>query len=438
MPDPGFWGAMFGGQPATLLDYYNRDAQNLAATRLANIKNALGQIQLNYAPQMAQQAADEGAAKVSIAQNAARFAPQLSQLAVQQKQIMNAMASEKFKEMPQEFQEGMALKAAQLQQIKQKMLLAPQQLAQQQGRFGNLYQLRQILSTLSPSAKAAFIAAHPDQMSGILGSVLSSSQGASAISPTQNIQPIQPNVSQQPNVQNQDATSIPQMTPIQQQQNQMPPFAVASQISANKSSVSPYISKKLDNTIQVDKFLESPAISLLANSAAQYSGIKGKGQQFIDRWSANNSENFENNLQFRNSFTSDLVNLEKNLEQLSVQPSQRKELINNIRGSFDEWSTNPERAIDQFNRTLAQLKDIAGANSIAAQPLYPGIREKLAGLPSPSTNNLYNYMLNKRQETAAKNNNEGVVDVISPDGREGTIPADNLEKALSRGYKRAS
>ena len=32
-------------------------------------------------------------------------------------------------------------------------------------------------------------------------------------------------------------------------------------------------------------------------------------------------------LQFRNSFTSDLVNLQRRLEGLSIQPSQRAELI---------------------------------------------------------------------------------------------------------------
>jgi len=126
MANDGFWGAVFGGPPTSVVDYYNRDAQNLAATRLAQIKNALGQIQLNYAPQMAQQAADKGAADVTIEQNKAKYAPQLSALDVQSKQLDNAINSEKFKEMPQAFQATLALKQQQVKNLQQQLLLMPQ------------------------------------------------------------------------------------------------------------------------------------------------------------------------------------------------------------------------------------------------------------------------------------------------------------------------
>jgi len=255
----------------------------------------------------------------------------------------------------------------------------------------------------------------------------SSSLPSDSMSPqmTQQQAPISQNQIPLPQNNAVNASPIASLTPQQQSILQQ---QAANQVKANMGGVSPYMTKKLDNTIAIEKFTQSPSIQMLAQSAKDYAGIKGKGQQFIDKWMGNNSVHFENNLEFKNSFTSDLVNLQRNLEALSIQPSQRKELITNIRGAFDEWSSNPDRAIDQFNRAIAQLKDIAGGTSLAAQPFYPGVREKLAGLEAPSTNNLANYIQGKKQEEAQgmaiQNTRPGYVYVDNGKGQRGYISND--------------
>jgi hypothetical protein len=435
-------------QAQTIFGAYAQTADALNTIRQNQIKNALSQIDLNAAPQLMKENLAQQAAKTFTMQNTANYAPILSALDVQKQRIANAMNSEKFKEMPQAFQQGMALKAAQIEQIKQNIQLAPQKLALSQNRqqfySSPEYNIPKAVGLQKGAARDAFLANNQQAIdaytSNILRGALAASQqpqgmqGGQMPPPGSGIVPMGASLQPQPQPQMQQGGAIPAPV-IPTQTTQFPVAApssnsvmqqqLANQIASNKQSVSPYITKKLDNTIQIDKFLNSPAIDLLVQSASEYTGIKGKGKEFIDRWKSENSEKFENNYQFRNSFTSDIVNLQKNLEQLSIQPSQRAELIANFRKAFDEWSSNPERAQDQFYRTIAQLKDIAGANSIAAQPLYPGVREHLAGLPPPSTNHLYNYI---NQSRAA---NQGIVKMIGEDGKTYSVPVDKVHDATT-------
>jgi hypothetical protein len=133
-----FWSTMFGGKPRNVLDEYSDSSKALAEARNAKMIAGLNQIKLQYAPQMAQQSADKGAADVSIEQNKAtyaprmsaatlagmnltnqgkaidnRYAPMIKQLEIHSKQIANAMDSQKFKDLPAQDQAAMHLQDAQ-------------------------------------------------------------------------------------------------------------------------------------------------------------------------------------------------------------------------------------------------------------------------------------------------------------------------------------
>ena len=73
------WSQLFTKQPTDVFDVANDTMSSLNKLRDQRIVNALNQIKLNYAPQMARQAADKGAADVSIEQTKAKYQPQLSQ-----------------------------------------------------------------------------------------------------------------------------------------------------------------------------------------------------------------------------------------------------------------------------------------------------------------------------------------------------------------------
>lgn len=417
----GFLENLFQGEPQTVFDKYAQTANALDTLRKQRIANALSQIKLNAAPTLTQQAIDTGAANTSFAQNRAKFAPQISSATLsglnlenQGRQLQNAMSSEKFKYLPQQLQQGIALKAAQIDFLKQKAALLPQQLANQTKKTdwytSPQYNAPRYIGLQKGAARDAFIANNQQMVNDLTRNTLSQANQQIA---SQGVNPVLNNNSQSlpmgSGIVPPGASDGSPQSSIDQQQ-------LANQIAANKSSVQPYTSKRLDNTIQVEKFLQDPMYSqILPDSAAEYSGIKGKGKEFIAKWMNDNSTKFGNNIQFKNKVTSDIVNLNRNLEALSVQKSQREELIGNLREAFDQWSSNPERAMDQYARTMAEIHDIAASNSEAAQPIYKGVREKAAGLNAPTGGNLQSYIQNHRP---------GYVYVRDKSGNSGYIKAD--------------
>jgi hypothetical protein len=439
------WANLFTEQPQTLnlIGSYAGGADAMNNMRQNQIKTALSQIDLNAAPQLMQQKLDTGAADVSIKQNEAKYAPLLSQLDAQQKQIANNMSNLKFQEQPDAFKLDQQLKYANIQKLKAMVQYMPDMLGTR-----NLNAATNAIKAQPEGSRGSFLADNQGLYNNlVLGAMNRASQGMGVpYAPQYQSQnasgsaPVQQNAgAQQPVQSSPNLTGMPGMPPLTSVERQQ----YSNQMQAN-AKASPNMQKQLDNTVAIETFLNSPAIEMLAQSAKNYAGIRGKGKQFMDAWTGNNSANFENNLQFRNSFTSDLVNLQRRLEGLSIQPSQRAELITNIRGAFDEWSSNPDRAIDQFNRAIAQLKDIAGSTSVAGQPLYPGTKERLAGLPPPRTDHLANYIRNYSKAMGIEGTTRpGYVYVDNGTGKPGSkgwIPEsqwnDPSNKKELSGYKR--
>jgi hypothetical protein len=84
------WSQLFTGQPRTVFDAYNDTATALSKIRSQKIANALNQIKLNYAPQMAQQAALQAVANTQIKQSDASYEPRMNaaSLGMKNAQIM--------------------------------------------------------------------------------------------------------------------------------------------------------------------------------------------------------------------------------------------------------------------------------------------------------------------------------------------------------------
>jgi hypothetical protein len=444
MPFGGLWENLFAGAPQTVAsDYSNMQRNQLINQILANQAQYapqmsaanLQKLNLNnqilgntaqYAPQVSQatlQGLDLRNQGQAISN---QYAPQLKQLAVQKAALDNAVQSQTFQNLPASQQAALKLQQAKLNLINAQVTALPQQMAEKakQDAFyrSALYNLPKFVKMQSGSAKDTFIANNQDALNNLMVNTLNQANQAVqtpvGISPGAQSQMPPAGAGIVPmgaSLGGQNAQSVPNLPPVApvapmapasppipsgmgapNQQQSVNQQQFANQILANKGAVSPYITKKLDNSIEIEKFLASPATQTLAESAAKYAGILGKGQAFIDQWKTTNPKDYENYLQFGNSFTSNISNQIKNIENLSIQPSQRQEIIGNFRKSFDEWSSNPARALDQYNRAMAQLKDVAGATSIAAQPLYPGVREKMLGLPPPSANNLSDYIKSSR------------------------------------------
>jgi hypothetical protein len=427
------WSYLNARPPRTVFDAYNDTVTALNKARTQKIANALSQIKLNYAPQMAQQGADLGAANVAIKQSDAQYEPQMNaadlagkNLQNHQRQLQNMMASEKFKYLPQQIQQGIALQNAKLAQVNQMIKLAPQKLALLQQRFGSNSPstIFRNYGHLTAAAKNAIAAHNAGAISNVMQSGFNQAANAagapvqSAPLPQQGMPSAPPPDIAATQSGAPDNTPMPAPSPSPAPAPQLSPAAqslqFASQVASNKGSVSAYSTKRLDNSIEIEKFLQDPEVDTDMAALSKYAGIVGKGKAFIQAWQKENPEEFERYLTAKNQLKSTLVNLQKNLEGLSVHVSQRKELIDNLMQGFNAPSSNPERAWDQWQRTKQILHNVAKSNSIAAQPNFPGVREKQAGLSYDNTEDL-NKMVD-----------------VKVNGRRASIPMKNLEKALQR------
>lgn len=425
------WSQLFTGQPRTVFDAYNDTATALSKIRSQKIVNALNQIKLNYAPQMAQQAALQSVAKTQTEQSDAAYEPRMNasllagrNLENQQRQLQNMMSNEKFKFLPQQLQNGIAMQNAKLQQVQQAIKLAPQKLQLEEDRFGatSPSTIYRNFGHLTTAQKNAVAAANAGAISNTMQAGFNKAaqatgapvMGAPSAAPASSM--ASPPDIAAPNDNGQVPAGVPQGAPPSEPQ--LSPAAqslqFASQVASNKGSVSAYSTKRLDNSIEMEKFLQDPEVDADMAAMSKYAGILGKGKAFIQSWQKDNPEDFERYLTAKNQLKSTFVNLQKNLEGLSVHVSQRKELVDNLMKGFTDPSSNPERAWDQWQRTKQILHNVAKSNSVAAQPNFPGVREKQAGL-SYDTGEDLNKMID-----------------IKVNGRRASIPMKNLEKALQR------
>lgn len=114
---------LFATPPQSVFDVYQKTAQGLADLRKTRLANALQQIKLQYAPDMAKGNLDLLRANAAIKQSDAQYEPSmnaadlmLKNLSAQGKRIENAMNSEKYKYYPDQLKLDLAFKQAQIKE----------------------------------------------------------------------------------------------------------------------------------------------------------------------------------------------------------------------------------------------------------------------------------------------------------------------------------
>lgn len=452
-----FLGNIFNSTPPqNIFDTYANTRNALDTLRKNKIANALSQIKLNYAPQMAQQAAAQGAADTSIEQNKAKYAPQMSQaelgfknaqiiqehaqtiatnLLARGRQLENITKAAIAQGAPQSVQNNLALQQAKIKAQLAHVTSVATTASAEKRRQGALYQFNQTVKGIPAAERPAYIAQHAPQLNQILNTNLdqANQQNPGTQPPQQSMAtssapaPFNPMGNMNGNAQ-QQAPNVPPAMIAAPQTNPVAPAQAPSALEqqskfmSNAKAAGPKATARLNSAIELEKIMSDPDFDKLAQSASKYAGIAGKVKGGLDAWFGSNPKEYNDYLQFKNQYASMITNIMRQVEGLGVQESTREEIRGNLMQSIDQLSSNPQRALEQYNRTKSQLRKLASAASVAAQPTFPGAREKAAGISFADE----------------PKNNSSMVSVINPDGVEGEIPAENLQKALSRGYKRAS
>jgi hypothetical protein len=311
-----------------------------------------------------------------------------------------------------------------------KYALEAQKTQQSASRFGQAYQMVQMVKQMNPAEKSQWLKQNQEaynqamadtgnkqlqneaskyqslvdkllsntygggfQNSGNAGSSLVNnlSAGPKAQQPTQALaQPqVQPVANQQP--------QAPQQPPMQQQQpaagNQgKPQFTNKPEdIQTLKDINSYYVNRellsgkqkqRLDGALDMERWLSEnrDEYAPKLKDATQYAGLIGKGKRERDEWLNKNPDAIANYDWAVSQFAPNLVNQIKVMEQLASSNEQRHEMhamvqdINNAR-------SNPQRAIASMNNAVKTLYQLGDAIIKTSEPINKGVTRRIHELP---------------------------------------------------------
>lgn len=321
-----------------------------------------------------------------------------------QQKLMNAMREQQLQEQPDLFNSQQALRDAQTKSVLERLKLLPQDQAfkersldLREKMMGGLsyrnkpsYPLLQYISHLPESQRQAFFANNPGAMAQFGQALLkaavnpNAANQVSALPVAGNETPMAP---QKQDDEQSFVQPILQSTPkIDEELNptqglsQADMIKLTGQLGANKATSDPSIRKRFESGLLLEKFFDDPRINKVMQNAAQYAGAFGKGKAALDSFNSKNPEAYEDYLEFKNSMASNFNNMIRQMEGLSVTPSQREELTNMLMSSMNQFNSNPARAMDQFLRLRKELRNITKGLSGLAQKAYPGVLEKRYGI----------------------------------------------------------
>lgn len=329
----------------------------------------------------------------------AQVAPQMQQAQLNKLLQDIAISKERQKYIPTQFQQ--AAKRLSLEEERGKRL------AQQRG---GIFQIAKLLRVMTPAQKNVFFAQYP-QYKYLAGAGLEKALREMGVAqppgapgeqpidlgapPGDQVEGVPPPGEQPvaaPGIQPEIITpsGAPPITPPVITPRGAPPtgevpepvdhFKLASQIAANKGAVSAKINTRFDNTVAAHKLLKDPVYDRVLRNAAFYSGLRGRWDAIKDSLKKRSPDRYRDYLEFKNIFSPTTKNLIKNIEGLGATDAQRRELTGMIEAITRDLTSNPARALDQFKRLKRQLSVIAQGVSQAAQPVYPGARERAAGI----------------------------------------------------------
>lgn len=157
--------------------------------------------------------------------------------------------------------------------------------------------------------------------------------------------------------------------------------ALAYQSLANQKVAGAKLWNRAQGAITLENLIQGNAdqTSKRIENATQYATAAGQGQYAIDRLLNSNKEAYTDYKWFKQDFVPNLGNNIKVMEQLASTDSQREALGEMFTNSI-KWDTNPKTASKLINMSIGLLHDQAKATLKSAQPVNPGVLEKLNGL----------------------------------------------------------
>jgi hypothetical protein len=207
-----------------------------------------------------------------------------------------------------------------------------------------------------------------------------------------NEQPVQNNDQQEP----QAIPGVPVSPQLSSKERQL----YTSQVLANNTAVGSQLKNRADNAVAFEKTMHllQPKLQKLINNAVKYSGVYGRGKGWLDKFKSAQPEEYADFISTRDSLLPLVGNGIAYVDNMGQSHEAHQE-ARNIVTSLNSLDVAPDTAIKVFNDSMGYLDEVTQGVLDSAEPVYPGVRRKLAGVPNRTGDYITNT--NKKSSTAA-------------------------------------
>jgi hypothetical protein len=300
---------------------------------------------------------------------------------------------------------------AQTAELQQKTKYTPLELAikaqnsaRENSRFNGAYQLNKTLSEMPQADRSGWIARHPEEYNLMLNNLLEASRTPLPDYITQTAKGLLPQNPQNPMLSQQLQQTQYQDRPVagkafqenvnqtdqNNQTNQNNPNTDMSdsdalkyglQDSANKQATTGQTRQRAEAAVTYEQWLDKnrEKYSKAIRTSAKYAGWAGKGQEYLDKLSGSNPDDYNDLVWLKTSFVPNAINQVRRLEGLSSSNKQRQELHETL-GALQRFDLDPENALKAFNSQLNTTREISDAVINTAEPRFKGVMRRMAGI----------------------------------------------------------
>lgn len=155
------------------------------------------------------------------------------------------------------------------------------------------------------------------------------------------------------------------------------------QNSANKAQVGAKMWNRAMGAVGLELFVQQnkDVFAPRIENATRYAGVMGKGQKAIDQLKKETPEAYKDYLWVTQDFIPNLSNNVRIMEGLA-NTNEQTDLLNDMNKSFLRWDVDPKTAVKYINMGMDMFSRQGRSILDAAQPVAPGVLERLNGIKS--------------------------------------------------------
>lgn len=212
-------------------------------------------------------------------------------------------------------------------------------------------------------------------------------------------------------------------------------YQLARQALVNSRVVGTQMNNRAQGAVALERFIQEnrDTFAPRLQNAAKYASALGQGQLAVDKLLNSDPNAISDYTWVHKDFIPLVSNNIKVMEKLASSNQQMNNLNSMQSDILNSWYLRPDNAITTLNKMFDVIHKQASATLETAQPIVPGVLEKLNGLKE-SNGDYVNQASQANKNTASANTtaDKGMVSLTTPDGKVWQVPADKADAARAR------